>query len=323
MVGADSVDKTESETVPERMLIAFFAKRWRHHVLHAFDARPFGEGFIQKEMRKDGLDAQVDTALFGGEGGVEGFLAREVDDVAGGAGVFKESGETVGAFGLDGFRAAGLVPLRTRFAFSEELLLKAGDKFGVFAMGRDNDAETPGEGQGLVHFAVVDAKEIFVSEEDFEGGSAVGNDFAKLGFGFGDELGDGHVEGVVTGALAGGFGLPKVITGQSLVIAIGTAHFDVCGGAADERGDAGGFVGVLGEGGHEGEIDVDVGIDEAREDEFSGSVDNFSAGRNIQVFADAGDGFVFSVDIGVNAGTDGDDFAISDQQAHRTLLKRE
>ena len=89
VVGADGVDEAEGETVPERVLIAFFAKRWRQHVLHAFDARAFGERFIQKEMRKDGLDAQVDAALFGGEGGVEGFLAREVNNVTRSAGVFE------------------------------------------------------------------------------------------------------------------------------------------------------------------------------------------------------------------------------------------
>ncbi len=48
----------------------------------------------------------------------------------------------------------------------------------------------------------------------------------------------------------------------------GQTHFDECGGAADERRVAAGLVRVLGEGRHEGQIDVDVRIDEAGEDQL-------------------------------------------------------
>jgi len=44
-----------------------------------------------------------------------------------------------------------------------------------------------------------------------------------------------------------------------------------------------------------------VGVDEAREDELAGGVDDFRAGRGLEIRADAGDGFVFSVDVGAKA----------------------
>lgn len=316
VVGANGVDEAKAQAVPENILIVFFAKRRGHDVLHAFDATAFGVGFVEKKMRENGFDAEADATLLGGKGGAERFFAGEMDDVASSAGIFEEGGETVGAFGFDGFWTAGLVPFGTSFAFGEELLLKASDEFGVFTVGGDNDAEPFGEGEGLKHFGVVNTEEILVGQENFEGGGAVGNDFAKLGFGITDELGDGHVEGVVAGGMAGGFGLPEVVALECVVIAIGAAHFDEGGGATDESGDAGGFVGVFGEGGHEGEIDVHVGIDEAGEDEFAGGVDDFGAGRSVEIFADAGNGFVFGIDVGVDARADGDEFAVADEKRH-------
>ncbi len=165
-------------------------------------------------------------------------------------------------------------------------------------MGGDDDAETFGKFESLVHLAIIHTEKVFVGEKYFEGCGAIGDDVAELRFRFVDEFGDGHVESVIAGAVALGFGFPELVTFESVVIAIGAAHFNVGGGAADESGDAGGFVGVLGERGHEREIDVDVGIDEAGENQFASGVDGFGAGGGFEVFADTGDGFVFDVDVG-------------------------
>ncbi len=251
---------------------------------------------------KNGFDMKLDAARFGGSAAAQALFAGEMDDIAGGAGIFEKSGEAVGAFGFDGFRAAGLVPLGAGLALGEQFLLQAAHQFGVFAVRGDDDAESFGELERLVHLAVVNAEEVLVSEEDFERRDAVGHDLAELGFGFVVEFGDGHVESVVAGAVAFGFGFPELITFQRIVIARGAAHFDIGGGAADQRRDAGGFVRIFGEGRHEGQIDVDVGIDEAGENQFAGGIDDFGAGGDFEVLADAGDGFVFDVDVGGGAG---------------------
>src|SRR6516225_9989930 len=178
-------------------------------------------------MREDRFDAETDAALSGGKCGRESLLAGEMDNVAGSARVFQEGGETMGAFGFDRFRAARLVKLRARFAFGEVLLLKAGDEFGIFAMRGDDDAEFFRQRKGLEHLSIIDAEEVLVGQEDFEGGRAVGDNFTELRFGVVDEFGDRHVEGVIAGGMAGGFGLPEVIALERVVLAIGTAHLDV------------------------------------------------------------------------------------------------
>ena len=60
---------------------------------------------------------------------------------------------------------------------------------------------------------------------------------------------------------------------------------------------------VLGEGRHEGQIDVDVRIDEAGEDELAGGIDDFGVRGSFEVCADAGDGLVFDVDVGAVCGS--------------------
>ena len=142
-------------------------------------------------------------------------------------------------------------------------------------MGGDDDAELLRQHQSLVHFAIIDTEEVLVGEEDFERTDAVGDDFAKLAFRIGCPVGNRHVEGVVTGAVAFGFGLPELVAFERVVQARRAAHFDEGSGPPEERGDAGGFMRVLREGGHEGQVDVDVGVDEAGEDELAGSVDDF------------------------------------------------
>ena len=187
-------------------------------------------------------------------------------------------------------------------------------------MGGDDDPEAFGKFESLVHLAIIHTEKVFVGKKYFEGRGAIGNDLAELGFGLVDEFGDGHVESVIAGAVSLGFGFPELVTFESVVIAIGTTHFNVGGGATDESGDAGGFVGVLGERGHEREIDVDVGIDEAGENQFASGIDSFGAGGGFEVFADTGDGFVFDVDVGGGTGAYRDDFAIFDEERSHGCL---
>ena len=58
----------------------------------------------------------------------------------------------------------------------------------------------------------------------------------------------------------------------------GTNHFDECRRAAHERRLARGLMGVLGKRPHERQINVDVRIDEARENKFSRRIDDSAPG---------------------------------------------
>src|SRR5260370_6286205 len=85
-----------------------------------------------------------------------------------------------GAFGFDGFRAAGFMPFRAGLAFCEQLLLQTRHEFGVLAVRGDNHTEPFGEFESLVHFAVVDPEKVFVGKKDFERRCAVSNNFPQL-----------------------------------------------------------------------------------------------------------------------------------------------
>ena len=111
--------------------------------------------------------------------------------------------------------------------------------------------------------------------------------------------------------------------GERLVGAGGAAHFDERGGAADEGGPAAGVVGVLRERAHEGQVDVDVRVDEAGEDVLADRVDDFGAGRRGQVAADGGDRFAFAEDVGDVLVGGGGDLAVFDQQGHENLTRTE
>jgi hypothetical protein len=65
-----------------------------------------------------------------------------------------------------------------------------------------------------------------------------------------------------------------------------------------------------------------VRINEAGKNKLAGGVDDFSAGWHFKIFADARDRFVFGVNIGSYPGADIYDLPISDEQAHRVLLRQ-
>src|SRR6267142_4175580 len=226
------------------------------------------------------------------------------------------------AFGFDRFGTAGFVPFGAGPPIREQLLLQTGYEFRVFTVRGDNHSEALGEFEGLVHFGVIDAKKVFVGEKEFERRRAVGDNLSQLRFRFLHKLGYRHVKGVVTRALAVGLRLPKLIAFQRIVVAIGTAHLNVRCRSTYERRDAAGLVRVLGKGRHERKIDVHMGVDETRKNEFAGGVDDFRVRRSLDIFADACDSFVFDVDIRLDSRAHRHDFTIPDQQGHFSLPQR-
>ena len=65
---------------------------------------------------------------------------------------------------------------------------------------------------------------------------------------------------------------------SGLSLRAGAKHFDERRRAADKRGLAGRFVGVLGKRAHERQINMHMRIDEAGENKFARGIDHFRAG---------------------------------------------
>ncbi len=125
-----------------------------------------------------------------------------------------------------------------------------------------------------------------------------------------------HVKGEIAGGFSDRLRHPCFKTRERIVLPRRTAHFDERGGPADQRRLAGGFVRVLRERSHEGQINVDVRVDEAGEDEFPVRVNHLRARRRRDVAVDARDGIAFAPDVGGVAFAGGDDVTVFNQQAH-------
>src|ERR1700693_1733940 len=119
-------------------------------------------------MWKNRFDAKAHAALLGSKSGFESSFTRQVHHVAGCSGIFKKSCKPVGAFSFDGLRSAGLVPLRAGLALGDKLRLKPRNQLSVFAVRSDDHAQLLRERQRLIHYAIIDAKEIFVRQENLE-----------------------------------------------------------------------------------------------------------------------------------------------------------
>src|SRR4051794_4716595 len=103
-----------------------------------------------------------------------------MDDVPRRAGVLQERGEARCPLSLDGLGPARLVPLGTGAALFNQRLLQARHQFGVLTMRCRDDAQLPGECDGLVHLRIVHAEEILVREEYLERTDSIPYDLAEL-----------------------------------------------------------------------------------------------------------------------------------------------
>ena len=196
----------------------------------------------------------------------------------------------------------------------QQLPLPFGHERFVLAMRRHDHSQFPREFQGVIQFRVVDPKGSLVGEEDFEGTDSAPHDFPQLRRGVSLELRYPHVKGEITGGFSHRLVHPNFETGERVVRPGRTAHFNEGGGAAHQRGPAAGDIRVLGLRPHEGQMNMDMRIDEPGEDILAAGVDDLRAGRDWQLAPDAGDGVLLTPDVRHIAFAGGDDFAVFDQE---------
>ena len=121
MVGCDRVHESLGESVPEGFLVLGRAKRGGHDEFCALEIGAFSQGFVEKEMLDEDLDAHIHATQTGTESLFESFAAAEVDDVNRGTRRLGERHQVVDPGGFDKRRAAGVVPFGAGYSRSEEL----------------------------------------------------------------------------------------------------------------------------------------------------------------------------------------------------------
>ena len=238
-----------------------------------------GVAAIEHKMRNHGFDPHFHAAVVGCLRFSQCIATGSVNHVDMRAGQAGKRGQVMHAFGFDDRRARGFVPLGAGFSLADKFLLKLRNHFGIFAVGGDNHAPAFGQFQCAIQFRIVEVKRAFVGQKNFERRDAVVDDFFQFVGGSFVEAADAEVKGVIAGRLSGGFRLPQLVRFDRIVVASRADHFDQRRGAADQRRAAGGFVIVFGERAHEGQIDMDVRIDETWKHILSGGVDHLGAWR--------------------------------------------
>ena len=178
---------------------------------------------------------------------------------------------------------------------------------------------------GLLHrpedgpvVAVEDAR---VGREQLEVGDALGDQAVHLVERRVVDVAHDHVEAVVGDGVALGLGVPGVeALAQRLALAL-DREVDDRGRAAERRGARPGLERVLRERPAERQLHVGVDVDPARDDVAAGRIDRLVGGHpgGGEVRPDLRDRLAIDEDVGDGRAVGGDDRAVGDERAHRSL----
>ncbi len=212
------------------------------------------------------------------------------------------------------------MPLGPGFALGQQTPLQLRHQFRVFAMRGDDNAQAACQRERPKQLAVVDAEGALVCKENLERGCAVVNHAAECLGGLIVPAGHAHVKRIVASRASSRMRFPQLIRLPRIVAAGRADHFDQRGRAAHQCGAAGRFVAVLGKRAHEGQIDVNVGVDKTGKHKPSGGVDHVGIRRRGQIRADPRDRLTFAPEIAAKPRGGRYDFAVLDQQCHGSTL---
>ena len=128
------------------------------------------------------------------------------------------------------------------------------------------------------------------------------------------------MKGIVAGTVAFRLLLPDVVSLQRIVLAGRAAHLDERSSAANERGLARRGVRVFRKGCHKGQVDVNMGVDEAGKDQLPGCIDHLGPRRNGEAGPDGADGFILDEDVAAHATLRRHNLSALDQHSHLYAL---
>ncbi len=221
---------------------------------------------------------------------------------------------------LDAAWARDRMELGSQVALRHQLLLQVPDGLAVLAVHGDHRAQLRGLLHHLVELAVVHHDGALVGHEHLERGDAVLlHHGPHLLGGAVAPAGDRHVVAVVGDRLLRLLA-PRLEGVEQRFAARRDAEVDDGGGAAGDAGGSAALEVVGGDGAHEAELHVHVGVDEPGQNELARGAQHLVLGRALlQALADRRDPAVGAVDIRDGAIRRGHDLSVLDQQAHRRL----
>ena len=260
--------------------------------------------------------------------GLERVARREVDEVDGGAGCLGEADAAVRRLALEARVAGQAVADRVGHAVRDEVGRDHVDDRAVLGVHEDEAAVL----LGLLHRpedVVVGAEEdAGVGGEELEVRDALGDELVHLGQARVVDVAHDHVEGVVEDRVALGLRHPDVeALAQGVPLRLDREVDDrrrpAVGGGLRPA-----LEGVLGERAAEGQLEVGVAVDPARDHVLPRGVDRLVGDQAGQRPLGSGPAFdhrcdrlTVDEDVGLEGPVRRHDEAVLDQRAHRTLLR--
>ena len=314
MVGRDALERAVGHRQPQQLLVALLAQRRRADVARALEV---GAGEVVDrvgQVLQARLARHLHAARLAGGDLVGGEPAGDVDDEHARVGELGEADGAVRRLGLEDLGARARVVDRVGLAGRERALDEHVDRPAVLAVHHRQRVEVA---RGLEHAeeqVVGDHQHALVGEEDLEAGDALLDHRRHVGERALVGLGDRDVEAVVDVRGAGCALLPLVERGLQPAALLLDHEVDDARRPAG-RGRAGAGVVVVDRArAAERHRHVRVVVDQARQDEAAGRVDDLRVG--VPDVADGDDLLPVDQDVGNRRVAGGHDRAAADERSH-------
>ena len=168
MVGSNGADETVANRVPQDRLIPYVADWRRHHVLGTFKVRFLSVSFVENQIRNHSFNPSVNASVTSGLGGLDGSIARRVNDINMGPGQFGECHQVLNTRGLDRLGARWLMILGAGFTSGNQFVLKLRHGDRVFTMGGHDHAKLFGKFECFEKLFIVDSEGTLIGEKNLE-----------------------------------------------------------------------------------------------------------------------------------------------------------
>ena len=295
----------------------FAPERRGEDVLRALEARALQFLAREKEILGAGLAVDQLGAVPGLRNRIERLAAGHVDDVEGGAGVFRERDRARGRLALELGRAREVVIFRGALPGLDGLLDQDVDRVAVLGVDADHRAVLGRLAHDVEADAVIDHEHVRVGHEQLEARDPlVAGERLEVGERLRERVEDDHVRADVDAA-AGRARMPVLEAGERALAMALVGKVDHAGGAAEGRGRGAGAEGVDRARAAEFPVDVGVHVDRARHDQESARIVDLGARGRRQALAEHPDLAVLDQDVALELARRGHDPATFDQRRHR------
>ncbi len=298
----------------------FVAQRRREHPFGAFEVRPLGVRFVERQVLDHRFDVEVVPLAAEAVGHRQRLGAAQMHHVGPRARRRREGQEFAHALGLDHRRAAGFVPLGAGLAFRKQLPLHRRNQLRVFAMRQHDQVVRGGEVQHAVQVFVADRQRRLVGQVDFDRPQALRDEFLQLHFQFVVKPLDHQVEAVVARGLARSLRLPRGPGGVEILFLARPCEIHNARRAAHQRRPR--AVGIIRFRRHvrQRQIGMHMRIDESWKHQLPRRLDDRGSRRRVDLLLHRGDRLAFAPYIPGAASQRRHHLSAANQQAHGVPL---